>query len=134
MCSLQERIILSHVAQFGVPNSNSRRFIRRLLARGLLLRDPELRLFNTTFRLFVLSRAGEIRDACENDPGTRSTFDRIRLPLFVGILLVLGVVLGTQKEITQATSAIVTALATGLPMLVKLIGTFTDRRVATTTN
>lgn len=131
MCSSSERMVLYHVAHFGVANCNNRRQIRRLLARGLLRRDGELRLFNTTFRLFVLAHGDEIREQCENEPEGRSTFDRVRVPLLIGILVVLGALLGTQKELANATSAILTALATGLPMIVKLVGTFTDRRVGT---
>lgn len=131
MCSRPERVVLYHVAHYGVANSNNRRVIRRLIARGILRRDGELRLFTSTFRLFVLARADEIREQCESEPESRSTFDRIRVPLFVAILIVLGVIVGTQKELASATTAILTALATGLPMILKLIGTFTDRRVGT---
>jgi hypothetical protein len=131
MCSPSERRVLYHVAHFGVANCNNRRQIRRLLARGLLRRDGELRLFNTTFRLFVLARGDEIRAQCENEPEGRSTFDRVRVPLLIGVLVVLGALLGTQKDLANATSAILTALATGLPLIVKLIGTLTDRRVGT---
>lgn len=129
MCSRAERVVLYQVAHYGVVNCANRRMIRRLIARGLLRRDGELRLFNSTFALFVLGHRDEIRDECD-EPDFHSTFDRVRIPIFVGILLVIGVLVGTQKELANATTTIVTALATGLPMIVKLIGTFTDRRVA----
>jgi hypothetical protein len=131
MCSQPERVALYHVAHYGVANANNRSVLRRLVARGLLRRDGELHLFNSTFRQFVLARAGEIREQCEMEPESRSTFDRVRVPMFVAILVILAVIVGTQKELANATGAILTALATGLPMIVKLIGTFTDRRVVT---
>jgi hypothetical protein len=130
MCSAQERVVLFHVAQYGVANANNRRVIRRLLTRGLLTREPELRLFNETFRRFVCSRDEDVRRQREIEPTVATTWDQIRMPLFIGLLVVAGVFLGTQKELANATSAIVTALATGLPVIVKLIGTFTDRRLA----
>jgi hypothetical protein len=130
MCSAQERVVLFHIAQYGVANATNRRVLRRLLTRGLLTREPELRLFNDTFRLFVCNREEDVRKQREIDPAGVTTWDQLRIPLFIALLVVAGVFLGTQKELANATSAIVTALATGLPVIVKLIGTFTDRRLA----
>jgi hypothetical protein len=115
-----------------VANGSNRRLLRRLLTRGLLTREPELRLFNDTFRRFVGGREEDVRKQRELDPAAVTTWDQLRIPLFIGLLVVAGVFLGTQKELANATSAIVTALATGLPVIVKLIGTFTDRRLAAT--
>ena len=130
MCGAPERVVLFQIAQYGVANANNRRVIRRLLTRGLLTREPELRLFNDTFRIFVCGRDQDVRKQRELDPAAVSTWDQLRIPLFIGLLVVAGVFLSTQRELANATSAIVTALATGLPVIVKLIGTFTDRRLA----
>jgi len=130
MCSAPERVMLFHIAHYGVINANNRRVIRRLISRGLLTRVPELRVFNDTFRLFVLCHATEVRKQREKDPEGISTWDQLKGPLFIGLLIMAAVFLGTQKELANATSAIITALATGLPAIVKVIGTFTDRRLA----
>ncbi len=128
-CTPGERLMLMHVARYGFAHANDRRILRRLLARRLLARDPELRLFNDTFRLFVVGRAGEVEAECQKESRPATVWDQLRIPLFIAVLVSGVVLIGTQKELATATSAILTALATGLPAIVKLTGVFTDRRV-----
>ena len=49
-CDADERVVLEHVAQHGLASAASRRVVRRLLGKGLLRKDPDLRLMNQSFR------------------------------------------------------------------------------------
>jgi hypothetical protein len=57
-------------------------------------------------------------------------WERLRIPLGVIIVAVVAFFFATQKDVVNATSAILTGLAAGLPALLKIVGMFTDRRGA----
>lgn len=128
-CSDDEKRLLYQLAHNGLVNGKDRRNLRRLMARTLVRRDPNLRLFNETFRLFVLS-AGR-REALHVSQQTMPTaWENIRLPIFVVLLTIILLIFTTQKDLLNLTSTLATALATGLPAIVKLFGVLTERRIA----
>lgn len=49
-CREDEKLQLDQLANHGLANGRNRRMLRRLMARGLVRRDPNLRLFSETFR------------------------------------------------------------------------------------
>ena len=129
-CRDDEKLQLYQLARNGLANGRNRRTLRRLIARGLVRRDPNIALFSETFRLYVLgaeprehlvSRARAERGA--------STWDSLRLPFFVIIIAFLLLLFATQKDLMTTTTALATALTTGLPIIMKLIGVFTEKRM-----
>jgi hypothetical protein len=131
-CSSDEKVLLFQLAKSGLVNATNRRIIRRLMARGLVRREPNFKLFSATFRLYVLSagrREDVVQVAREEHP--RSQWDSLRVPLFVVIGTLLLLMFATQKDLLSATTALATVLTTGLPVLVKLIGMFTEHRLET---
>lgn len=128
-CSAEEKILLHQLAREGLMNGKDRRSVRRLLARGLVRRGPNLRVFNDTFRLYVLNAARREQVPFESHDGA-STWDMIRLPLFVVIVSVVLMIFATQKDLLNLTTGLVAALTTGLPAMVRLLGFFTERRAA----
>src|SRR5207248_1889056 len=108
----------------------NRRTLRRLIARGLVCRDPNLRLFSETFRLYVLAAAPRenLINRVREERGV-SAWDTLRLPFFIIIISFLLLLFATQKDLLTTTTALATALTTGLPMMMKLIGVFTERRL-----
>ena len=97
-CSPDEQLVLAEIASEGFVNYKSRRTVRRLLARGLVTKDPSFRLMNTTFRRFVLSAP------CQQDvhalEGTSdpSTWDRVRAPFLAALVGISLFFLVTQRE------------------------------------
>jgi hypothetical protein len=129
-CREDEKLLLYQLARNGLANGRNRRTLRRLIARGLVRRDPNISLFSETFRLYVLgaeqrehlvSRARAERGA--------STWDSLRVPFFVIIIAFLLLLFATQKDLLTTTTALATALTTGLPIIMKLIGVFTEKRM-----
>jgi hypothetical protein len=110
-------------------NAQNRRGLRRLIARGLVHRDPNLRLFSETFRRYVIAAAAREHLVARNRK-TRgaSTWDALRVPFFVIIVSFLLLLVTTQKDLMTTTTALVTALTTGIPAVMKLIGALTERR------
>ena len=128
-CRQDEKLLLYQLAHNGLANGRNRRTLRRLMARGLVRRNPNLELFSESFRLYVLESADRenlVKIARENRGA--STWDSLRLPFFVIIISFLLLLFATQKDMLTTTTALATALTTGLPVLMKLIGSFTERR------
>lgn len=129
-CREEEKILLHQLARNGLANGRNRRVLRRLIARGLVRRDPNVELFSETFRLFVLEAARrENLAARAHASRPASTWDSLRAPFFVVIVSFLLLLFVTQKDLMSTTTALATALTTGLPALMKLLGTFTERRL-----
>ena len=51
------------------------------------------------------------------------------MPFFVVIISFLLLLFATQKDLMTTTTAIATALTTGLPVIMKLLGAFGDKRM-----
>lgn len=130
-CRGDEKLLLCQIANNGLANAGSRRTLRRLMARGLIRRDPNLRLFSDTFRRYVLKAAKDedivSRARAQHGP---STWDSLRVPFFVIIIAFVLLLLATQKDLMATTTALAAALTTGLPVIAKLVGVFTERRMA----
>lgn len=128
-CRQDEKLLLYQLAHNGLANGRNRRTLRRLMARGMVRRNPNLELFAESFRLYVLESADRenlVKIARESRGA--STWDSLRLPFFVIIISFLLLLFATQKDMLTTTTALATALTTGLPVLMKLIGSFTERR------
>jgi hypothetical protein len=127
-CSRDEKVVLGHLAEDGLINEKDRRVVRRLMARGLIRREPVFQLMNETFRCFVLS-PGCRREVLEHEQATgASPWDRFRLPFFA--VLAAGAVffLATQKQLVDGSMAIATAVAAGLPAVTKVLDLLGGRR------
>lgn len=115
-----ERVVLEHVARFGLTNSASQPVVRRLLARGLLRKDPELRPMNRTFKRFVLGP--DCRKEVERLEGQAeaSLWDRLRVPLGLGATIAVVFLVTTQREMFDATLTVATGMSTAVPTLIRL--------------
>ena len=128
-CREDEKLLLYQLAHNGLANGRNRRTLRRLIARGLVRRNPNLELFSESFRLYVLEAAQrENIVTLAREKRGDSTWDSLRLPFFVIIISFLILLFATQKDMMTTTTALATALTTGLPVLMKLVGVFTERR------
>ncbi|HEX2122618.1 MAG TPA: hypothetical protein VHL59_13340, partial [Thermoanaerobaculia bacterium] len=129
-CRQDEKLLLYQLARNGLANGRNRRTLRRLIARGLVRRDPNLTLFSETFRLYVLAAAQreDLVSRARAEQGA-STWDSLRLPFFIVIISFLVLLFTTQKDLLTTTTAVATALTTGLPVVMKLIGVFSEKRL-----
>jgi hypothetical protein len=121
-CSDNEKLALRHIAQFGLANSGNRLAVRRLVARRLVIKDPDLRLMNRSFDRFVLCRdhAASVDIARIEKEIPQSAWDRLRTPL---ILVSVGVgvfLFTTQRDMFNTTVGALVGISTAAPSLLKL--------------
>jgi hypothetical protein len=130
-CSPEEQLVLVQIAEEGVCNLKSSRVVRRLMARGLVTRRPNIRLLSETFRRFVLSD-GVRTGAAALEGTSASAWDDVRIPFMAMLVATMAFFFTTQHELFNTTLGIVTGVAAGVPTLLKLVGLFGDKRNAST--
>jgi hypothetical protein len=131
-CSDAEKRVLLHLAQEGLVNEKDRRTIRVLLARGLVRKNPNFQIVHQMFRQFVLSRSAS-EEAGTLERHSDSPWDQIRIPFVAAVLGISAFFFLTQREMFTTTMAVVTALAGGIPAIVRVVGVF-DRRSGTSSS
>ena len=110
--SEDERVLLEHVARHGLASAASRRVVRKLLAAGLLRKDPELRLMSESFRRFVLEPERRREVAALEQQAAPSLWDRLRIPLAMSGTLALLFLLVTQREALDTTVSMALGVTT----------------------
>jgi hypothetical protein len=125
-CQTGERVVLVHLAMHGLVNDKDRRVLRRLLARGLVRRRPHFTIMNETFRRYLLGRSAEVESDIPS--GAESPWGSVRRPVLAVVASLAILLFVTQQELFSATSAIITALATGVASFSRISGLFESRR------
>jgi hypothetical protein len=129
-CSTDEKIVLMHIAADGFANAKDRRVVRRLLAQRLIRRTPNFRMMNETFRRFVLADVRRQEVARFGTEIPVSAWDQVRRPLGFTLAAAAIFVFATQRDLFDASIAIVTGLAGGIPALLRVVGFFVEPRAA----
>jgi len=119
-CDSDERVVLEHVARHGLASAASRRIVRRLMARGLLRKDPALRLMNQSFARFVLEAERTREVAVLEQQADPSIWDRVRVPLGLAAVVAVAFLVATQREAFDATLSMAVGVSAAVPTLVKL--------------
>lgn len=127
-CSEDQKVVLGHIAQHGLANASVRTVVRRLLGQRLLHKDPALRPMNETFRRFVLSKRCRLDVARLEASADPSAWDRLRVPLAIGVVAVGVFLFATQKELYNAILGVTTAAAVSIPALIRAVGMLASRR------
>jgi hypothetical protein len=125
VCSDDEKLTLSHLAQDGLLSASDSD-IEGLMKRGLIIREPAIRLMNESFKSFVIGvgGAGKALAHCEEKARKSSNWEVLKVPLTIGLVSVLGFLLLTQREIYNSALPIITAITAGVPSFFKLISLF----------
>jgi hypothetical protein len=127
-CMPNEQLVLLQIAQTSLVNGKTRKDVRRLLARGLLRRDPQLRVMNETFRRFVLAQSGTSAVAQQLEESLAGdSWNRFRVPFFAAISAVLLFFFATQRQTFDSTFALVGSLAASLPTFLRTLSSFGER-------
>ncbi len=121
-CTPNEQLVLMQIAQTGLANGKTRKDVRRLLARGLLRRDPQLTLMNETFRRFVFGQCATSALAQQLEQNLAGdAWNRFRVPFFAAIAVVMLFFFTTQRQTFDATIALIGGLTAGLPTFLKTL-------------
>lgn len=123
-CSGEEKLTLTRLAQHGLLSPKDPD-TEKLLKKGVIVRDPAIRIMNESFRLFILSRGTDNALAqCEKEAKSSSTWEVLKVPLTIGLLSVAAFLLLTQRELYNSALPFLSGLAAGLPAFLKLVSLF----------
>ncbi len=117
----EERLVVAQLAAGAVVNPKSERAIRHLLARRLLVRDPELRLINESFGRFVRETAPTQDIRAWEREGSASAWQQLRIPIFLVLGAVILFLLTTQHELMTTATAFVSTFAAAALAVLKLL-------------
>lgn len=128
-CSVPERLVLFHVARDGFIGRNSWGLTARLQRRGLLRKDPVLRIRSAGFRAFVL-RAEALPTFKEWEARTGAGGAHVRGALIVAALAAGAFFLFTQRDQVTALATILPALATILSAVPRMFAAIPSNRTS----
>jgi hypothetical protein len=116
-----EKVVVSQLAHGVVVNPTGKRAARRLLARRILRRDPELHLMNESFRRFIREEipTSTIEKWERGEPS--SPWQRLRFPIGLGLLAVVAFLFVTQRSAFDSAIALVTAAGVGTTAILKVL-------------
>ncbi|HEX8459082.1 MAG TPA: hypothetical protein VF656_17445 [Pyrinomonadaceae bacterium] len=120
-CTSDQKLTLYYLAQDRLISAKNAE-VRRLMRRGLIVRDPDVRLMNESFRQFVLSTV--VPDEIGAFERTGSSWSKLRLPLLLILVGIALFLLVAHPELYTSSMAVITALATGIPAVFQLLGMF----------
>ena len=120
LCTHAEKIMLVELANDNLVNPNNWDIARRLKQRGYLRRDPFHRIFNESFKQFILRMERVENIESWRQEGT-STWHNIRAPLFVVAIGAVIFLAFTQPSFFNSVFAFAAAGTASLPFLVNLI-------------
>lgn len=121
-CTKREQLVLFHLAQDGFVSHRTREVVEQLMQRGLVVMDPALRVFNESFRQFILTARTyeQIRRWEAEEPP--SVWARVKHPMLGFVVVIAAVLLYTNPHYFDSTIAVLTALAAVIPLVMRLRG------------
>ena len=117
-CSPGEQALLYEVAHRRLVSS-TRPEIRTCLARGLLVRDPALRLRDEVFQRFVLSHYRPETAVAETLDEPTNLWQTLKAPALSVLIMLALLFFLTQQELWNKSVGIATAFLTGFGVLAK---------------
>jgi len=123
-CSGEEKLTLTRLAEHGLLSPKDPD-VDELLRKGLIIRDPKIRIMNESFKLFILSMGDDHAIAkCEKDAKSNSNWEVLKVPLTIGLLSFAAFLLLTQRELYNSALPFLSGLAAGIPAFLKVISLF----------
>ncbi len=125
--SNEEKMALHHLARNGFILKNHPGLIS-LFKKGWVLRSPQLRYVNESFRQFVLSRKEEVIILQGQLAG--GIWNHLVGPLGFGMVFILAGLMYTQQELLMGVTALVGVLAGLVPVISKVFDLFKNQKVS----
>jgi hypothetical protein len=120
-CTKEECFLLAGLARDGTVNPRNTFSLRQLLRRRLIVRDPQFRIMNESFRRFVLTHSFSMREEWDAE-AAGSGWGKARGPFATALVLVGLFLLATQQQFLQTSSGLLAAASGCVAALLKLIG------------
>ena len=123
-CTSEQKFVLSQLAEDGMVNPMNGRAIRQLIRRGFILRDPQFRIMNESFRRFLKSATTDDLKQNWHRESRRSGWGKLQGAFFTTMIVVGVFLLTTQNALWQSSAAYVTTAFGALGTLAKLFNTY----------
>jgi hypothetical protein len=122
----EEKFILYDLAEDGLVNASDDFNVNMLICKGLIIRpDGPLRLFNKSFRNFILTAIGQKEmNRIKAQVKDNGNWKNLRVPMNLAILAILAFLLASQQEAYSRVIAYITALSGGIPVILKIFSMF----------
>lgn len=117
----EEKLVAAQLSRGAVVNPKSQQPISRLFARGLIRRSPELRLDNASFAGFVKSTVSEDQLHRWEHAGLPSTWEMIRAPLVIALIVVSLFLFWSQREFLGNTITFLGTIGVGAGAIFNLL-------------
>lgn len=124
-CSRHAKVTLAHLARDGFVSPNDPDLLQ-LVRRGFIVRDPEVRLMNESFRLFVLDKCRTDEDIAvtEGEARKSSSWQYLKIALYVAVVVVMVFLFATQRDLYNTTLVALTSIVGGLPVIFNFFNLF----------
>ena len=123
-CTSEQKFVLSQLAEDGMVNPMNGRAIRQLIRRGFILRDPQFRIMNESFRRFLKSVTTDDLKQNWHRESRRSGWGKLQGAFFTTMIVAGAFLLTTQNALWQSSAAYVTTAFGALGTLAKLFNTY----------
>ena len=127
-CSPGEKLTLAHLAadRLLTPNDPD---IPRLVRRGLIVRDPVVRLINESFRLFVLVESPTDNEVAVTESEARkgSNWQYMKVALVVTVVVIMVFLFATQRDLYNSSLIALTSIAAGVPTVFSFFNLFQNK-------
>lgn len=120
-CDSPERLALIHLAEDGMVNSSNAPVVQHLLRKRLIVQKPFIRLMNESFRRFIASAYRPEDLAGEGTPGG---WNSVKGPLLLTLIVGVGFLFTTQRDLMNTTITVLTTIAALIPAMAKFLGMF----------
>ena len=127
-CSDDEKLVLVQLAQEGAANPKQAQAVRSLLDRGLLFKDPALRIMNQSFALFASSAFDPTETKERESVGDGVNWAQTQKLLFGAIVLLLVFLITTQPAAVESLTKFFTGTAASVAAIVTLANKFSSFR------
>ena len=123
----EEKFLLYDLAEDNLVNSSDDYNLSMLIGKGLIIRDQDdtLKIFNDGFRNFILTAIGPTEAMKIKDQISENGYwAKLRTPLTILIVAILAFLLASQEETYTKLIAYFTALAGGIPVILRIFSLF----------
>lgn len=126
-CNGPERLVLIHLAEDGMVNSRNAPVVQQLLRKRLIVQKPFIRLMNESFRRFI---ASTYRPEDLAEEGTPGGWNSLKGPLMLALIVGVGFLFTTQRDLINTTITVLTTIAALIPAMAKFLGMFSLQKSA----
>lgn len=124
VCTTDERFTLFQLANGASVNPSNLETLEQLVKRGYIYRDCGWFIVNESFRRFILFAELESTFAKWMDDTNSSTWQFVRVPILVAVLVLAGVVIIGTGQSLQSVLATATATLGVMPLLLRNLSFF----------